>query len=66
MMVLKAIEIAGDTDGEAVKNHPDHQGFRDSGRHSGLHQEATARAWSLENFKPWIVWGGLQIRQTSG
>ena len=62
MMVLKkAVEIAGSTDGEAVKNAlitiKDFEtlgGIQDftQGDGEGMH---------LENFKPWIVWNGVQI-----
>ena len=62
MMVFKeAIEIAGTTDGEAVKDailtindFESLGGTQDftRGDREGMH---------IENFKPWIVWNGTQI-----
>lgn len=62
MMVLKkAIEIAGDTDGEAVKNAI--LTIKDFETLGGIQDftKGDGEGMSLENFKPWIVWGGLQI-----
>ena len=61
MGLKKAVEIAGSTDGEAVKNAI--LTIKDFETLGGIQDftQGDGEGMHLENFKPWIVWGGLQI-----
>lgn len=61
MILKKAVEIAGTTDGEAVKNALNTiKDFETLGGNQDFTQ-GDGEGMQLDNFKPWIVWNGVQI-----